>query len=569
MDIREHPDHDNTGEGADEEMQIEVDLASDIIHDHEMQVPESGANFNDIGASDTQPTSTNVTVPAPSSTSTLSCETSSSASQRTGVRRNRVDDDHDDDRDRRHPSERLSSPSHSGNTTQQPNSLASTPLQTSSHTPESTAHAAQHLSTPGNSRLNPFHFFRHILPHSLSNPNDTNPTPINSSLPLPTGLSQQDRATLDPSTQTPVAAAVPPTTFNDGQWQFLPAWTTMGPHHLGGFTITIDANGNSTTTPFPISSNVSGAQGRAPPSTGFTAGIPSIPNVQAPQDDTVPGAHQHEASTPQQPQGVQMPRDTQAPLNYTPDGASIADIFARIGLLAALSLRDSGLLERDVDDPERARKLVDGLEDVPIGLIRRLERVGKADSNNEHEHHSEGRLETSLGDNGCTICWEQLLLEAEEPEQGNAPVEGNEKTHEHGTPTDHQDLPSHTQTDAGISSSVSDPQKKKHYRRIVTLPCAHVFHADCLLPWFSKPKQTTCPICRFNIDPENLTYTKQAQGTAPHVQTRQNDDGSGANATTGAPVNNESRTVPEADLNADLSPTSPSTCHSLIDCSQY
>jgi len=556
MDIREHPDHDITGEGADEEMQIEPDLASDIA---------SGTDFNDIGASDTQLTSINLTVPAPLSTSTLSRETSSSASQRTSVRRTRVEDDHDDDRDRRHPSERLSSPSHSTDTTQQSNSLASTPLQTSSHAPESTAHAAQHLSTPGNSRLNPFHFFRHILPHSLSNPNDTNATPVNSSLPLPTGLSQQDGATSDPSTQTPAAAVVPPLTSNDGRWQFPVSWTAMGPHHLGGFAITFDTNGNSTTIPLPIPPDMSAAQGRAPPLTGFTAGIPLVPSVQAPQDDAVPGAHQQEASTPQQPQGTQMPRDTQAPLNYTLDGASIADIFARIGLLTAFSLRD---LERDVDDPERARKLVDGLEDVPIGLIRRLERVGKADLNNEHEHHSEDRIETSLGDNGCTICWEQLLHEVEEPQQGNATGEGNEKTHEHGTPADHQDLPSHTQTDAGVSSSVSDSQKKKHYRRIVTLPCAHVFHADCLVPWFSKPKQTTCPICRFNIDPENLTYTIRTQRTAPHVQTRQNDDGSDANATAGAPVNNESRTVPVTHFDLNIPPMPPSSCHSLTDCSQ-
>jgi len=568
MDIREHPDHDSAGEGADEQMQMETDPASDTTR-YEIQMPEGGADFNDIGASDTQHTSINVTVPAHSTTSTLSSETSSSALQRTSVRRNRVEDDHDDDRDRRHPSERLSSPSRSANATQQPNPPVSTPLHISPHTSEPTAPAAQHLSTPGNSHLNPFHFFRHILSHSLSNPSDTNLTPANASLPLPTGLLQQDGATLDHSTQTPVAAAVSPTAFHDGRSQFPLPWTTMGPHHLGGFTITIDTNGNSTTTPLLISSNVSATQGHASPPTGSIAGVPSIPNAQAPQEDVVPGAHRQEGPTPQQPQGTQMPRDAQTPVNHTLDGASIADIFARIGLFAALSLRDLALLERDADDPERARKLVDGLEDVPIGLIRRLERVGKADLNSEHEHHSEGRMETSLGDNGCTICWEPLLLEDEEPEQENATVKGNEKTHEHGLSTDHQELPTHAQIDVGVSSSVSDSQKKRHYRRIVTLPCAHAFHADCLVPWFSKPKQTTCPICRFNIDPENLTYTVRAQRMAPpHFQTPQNDGGNGTNATTGAPVNNESRTVAVADLNVDISSMSPSLCHSLSDCSQ-
>lgn len=42
--------------------------------------------------------------------------------------------------------------------------------------------------------------------------------------------------------------------------------------------------------------------------------------------------------------------------------------------------------------------------------------------------------------------------------------------------------------------------------KVVVLPCAHVFHASCLLPWFSRPRQTTCPTCRFNIDPDNLTF---------------------------------------------------------------
>ena len=59
-----------------------------------------------------------------------------------------------------------------------------------------------------------------------------------------------------------------------------------------------------------------------------------------------------------------------------------------------------------------------------------------------------------------------------------------------------------------------EKKKEKKYQRVVSLPCAHVFHAACLIPWFSKPKQTTCPICRFNIDPDNLTYNPGAQRRA-------------------------------------------------------
>lgn len=35
---------------------------------------------------------------------------------------------------------------------------------------------------------------------------------------------------------------------------------------------------------------------------------------------------------------------------------------------------------------------------------------------------------------------------------------------------------------------------------VVALPCAHVFHHSCLFPWFQN--RSTCPSCRFDLDPE-------------------------------------------------------------------
>ena len=131
--------------------------------------------------------------------------------------------------------------------------------------------------------------------------------------------------------------------------------------------------------------------------------------------------------------------------------------------LAHLNLTFQSSLIPEVEDPERAKFLVDALEVVPPGLVRRLERVGSATAD------SSG----SGGDTGCAICWEKLLQDGEEE------------------------------------------------KKIVSMPCAHVFHAECLIPWFSRPRQTTCPTCRFDIDSEGLTRrppTRRPPTAAPQPE---------------------------------------------------
>ncbi|CDO69872.1 hypothetical protein BN946_scf184884.g31 [Trametes cinnabarina] len=160
------------------------------------------------------------------------------------------------------------------------------------------------------------------------------------------------------------------------------------------------------------------------------------------------------------------------------------------------------------DDPERAQRLVDGLEEVPAGLVKRLQRVGGPGT-------VQGETPT------CAVCWESLL----EPEgggfEGNAELaraEAAEAAREDAV-SQHEressmevDSPASTASDASSSttdaslSTISTPSGEKRYPKIVVLPCSHVFHASCLLPWFSKPGRTTCPSCRFDIDPDSLTY---------------------------------------------------------------
>jgi len=40
---------------------------------------------------------------------------------------------------------------------------------------------------------------------------------------------------------------------------------------------------------------------------------------------------------------------------------------------------------------------------------------------------------------------------------------------------------------------------------VLALPCHHAFHAACLHPWLAT--QTTCPTCRFDIDPSSLSLS--------------------------------------------------------------
>lgn len=190
-------------------------------------------------------------------------------------------------------------------------------------------------------------------------------------------------------------------------------------------------------------------------------------------------------------------------------------------------------MEEEKEDPERAKRLVAGLEVVPVGLVRRMEQVGGAPG--AHVDDSTGKVEAP----GCAICWDTLLdaegegFTLKESEQDTGPaataapvsagnaVEAEALTNEqspiltqHASESD--DDPPTPIVNGGPadpvvgSTATTESQNtadKEEPHKIVCLPCAHVFHASCLIPWFSRPRQTTCPTCRFNIDPENLTYT--------------------------------------------------------------
>ncbi|TFY72632.1 hypothetical protein EVG20_g386 [Dentipellis fragilis] len=216
--------------------------------------------------------------------------------------------------------------------------------------------------------------------------------------------------------------------------------------------------------------------------------------------------------------------DGQPGENPVPNGPTQQDYFRGI-LQFIAGLVNAVHPEPERDDPDRARRLIAGLDPVSEGLVQRIERVAKLEGDDANGA-------------GCAICWEPLLEDDEDTTE--VPLEWTQGEDADGDvvmdgPT--SDLPS-TSASGDAPAASADPagQPKEAdaeakepgppLPKIVALPCSHIFHSACLIPWFSRPRQTTCPTCRFNIDPEGLTRSirplprraARPAGTAPQPQ---------------------------------------------------
>lgn len=128
------------------------------------------------------------------------------------------------------------------------------------------------------------------------------------------------------------------------------------------------------------------------------------------------------------------------------------------------------MLNHDVErepDHLRAHVVIDGLEPVSKDLLSRYEAV-------KGEGYPKRRA-------SCAVCYEPLDLDSNDVEGCNSsgPIQAENK-----------------------KLSLALPYHAA-FSEVVTFPCLHLFHSECLLPWLAR--KTTCPTCRFDVDPDSLT----------------------------------------------------------------
>ncbi|TBU48590.1 hypothetical protein BD309DRAFT_853638 [Dichomitus squalens] len=113
------------------------------------------------------------------------------------------------------------------------------------------------------------------------------------------------------------------------------------------------------------------------------------------------------------------------------------------------------------NDPQRAETLLVGMEIVPEALALRYEKLRSTDGEDL---------------DGCAVCRDDLIDKSSDAGEAARLLE--------------------------VFAFLPFNHEPNH---IVAFPCSgkHLFHRNCLFPWLAR--KTTCPTCRFDIDPHSLT----------------------------------------------------------------
>lgn len=119
------------------------------------------------------------------------------------------------------------------------------------------------------------------------------------------------------------------------------------------------------------------------------------------------------------------------------------------------------------NDPKRAEMIMQALEIVPGDLVRRYEKLRAGQEGEESD--------------GCAVCRESFL---------------DHTVEETALADRFAELP----YPDGVANIEAGPN-------ILAFPCPgmHLFHSHCISPWLGR--KTTCPTCRYDVDPDSLTLT--------------------------------------------------------------
>ncbi|WVW82224.1 hypothetical protein I302_104230 [Kwoniella bestiolae CBS 10118] len=127
-------------------------------------------------------------------------------------------------------------------------------------------------------------------------------------------------------------------------------------------------------------------------------------------------------------------------------------------------------------NPEKAAELLRSLPTVGRRLLMRVDRIVAAQETDVLPEEKGWK---------CGVCLEGLSAEEEEDTKDK----GKEKE---------QDDSREMKID-GAEGEGAKADEKKNGTGVKALPCNHLFHEECLQPWFTT--KHTCPSCRLDLDP--------------------------------------------------------------------